>query len=352
MRKRTPLRLLLLFLPLACTDGSTGTTAEELGIGPSGGMLSISEGPLAGTVAEFPEGALARPQRISIAEARPIAHPGFVAIGPAIELRPGNLQLLQPLLLTLPFDENARAGSPPVLLARGPSGVIELDTTAAASEPSATAAISEPVTAWVGERLFGGVPTSELLPLQDGNRWELDNDLTVTAVEVTDEPNFPGETLVVLAFERPREDLAFYLELTNGGSGMRGVRTTTGGSGYQEVHAAVPFAPPAVTLGQPIEAAYTLKGFEPYGSTAQNYTGTARLRITPEFRASTTTPLGTFDGLLVLRMRLQQVDSRGQSRTIDCALSLARGVGPVEVEMFGVASQLLAGSVGGQPIAP
>jgi hypothetical protein len=345
----------------ACSGrgGGSAPVIAQMTVDASGGTLAVATGNLARMQVEIPPGALAAPTLVTIVEDRPIARPGYLIVSRAARIEPSDLRALVPIRVTMPqtsqFDTHVIA-----MLNERHGHVVQLDPTVAvtAGDKSATAPTTGFGTFWVGEIFDGNLRTSSpstctgYLPMQTGNTWTFDNGLTITLEETTSEPNFAGMPVFRFLCASAQQDFGFYLhpvtQLTGELSAIDwlGVFSTTG-AGFQQQQDPTFFLPLQVVAGQSVDSSYGLVGHEPYGAAAVTYGGVAVTRVTPRHGAAITTAAGEFTDLLHLDFATTTLRTTGMQPDSSMQLVLARGIGPVVVNVFGVRGTLLSATVCG-----
>jgi hypothetical protein len=349
-----PLAYFVLLGFAACSgSGADSSSLAAATIDPSGGVFEVTEGRLAGVKVEIPPGAIAQPVRVTADAAFSVAHPGFRAIGRAVRLGP-DVAFLRPVIVTLPFPREALSSNEPVILQRTNSGtIVELPPTSIDPNGRATFHTLSLSTCWVGERLFLGVGTEEFLPFEDGNTWNFTNGLSATISMAIGEPNFGGFPVFRLQFDGPDHRLGFYVERHwSGATNVLGSYTTDGG-GFQQRHDAARLLPAHCTLGQGMLDAFGFTTYAPYGSTRPVLTGVTVVHQLPSLPAPLMTAVREYEDLLRIDVELTQWSPAGQLEgSTTLGLVFARFVGLVRVEAFGLAGDLVSGTVGGAPIVP
>jgi len=346
---------LLLLLVFAGCSGGGGDEAPVAAatIAPDGGAFEITAGKLAGVRVEIPAGAVLQPVRVTAAEARPSAHPGFRSISRAVHLRPDTAFLL-PVLVTLPFPAAALSSNETVILQRSPTGaIVELAPDIVDPAGLATFAVRSLSTVWVAERLFLGVATEEFLSLEDGNTWTFENGLAATITMAFTEPNFGGLPVWRLQLDGPQQSLGLYLERHwSGATNLLGI-CSTDGNGFQQLHDAALLLPGHCTIGQGMLDAFPFTSYEPFGTETAANTGTTVVHLLPRLPTSLLTPVGEYTDLLRFEVVMTHWAPNGQAiGSTTLGLTFARYVGLVAVEAFGLAGELTGGMVGGVPIGP
>ena len=164
------------------------------------------------------------------------------------------------------------------------------------------------------------------------NRYEFGNDLTIRVSESTTRPNLAGTRVT---------DVSIVGDLVHEGLHLdrpAPVVTTVGRfarfTSFQELHSGELTVLPAVsTLGASTRSSTAYAGFEPWGSTAPAYSGTETFTVTLLTEGYLDTPLGRFEDVLEFEWLSERSDSRPASETRRDRLWLARGVGPVQVDL-------------------
>ena len=354
----------------ACSGGGGGSVASvgiaDQRIGAAGGVLEVATGDLAGLRIEVPPGATSEPMQVRVAQSIARVQPGFSNLSRAMLISPNDRSFDLPVDVTLPFDAG-RQSRPAVVLALQPDGrVVEV---AGAMEPDTGLiqfqTLSFPAFYWVAERLLGWVDTNPTgifgstpgyLPLNDGDAWTFGEGIVVTMTSADAEPNLGGSGAYRLVVESPDQNLGLYLQRQDmppfvyGPTKTIGQFSTNGGADYQQLHEANLFLPAEITMGQDLAAVVPALVFSPYGATAPTAQATAALRVAPRVAAPVETPVGRFADVIRIEWSMQSLAPGGELRQAQIALVLARGVGPVALEAFGVTSVLQSGVVAGSPI--
>lgn len=340
-----------LSLLAACGGGGSAPPADAE-LTTLGGIVAVTEGPLAGLALEIPPGALPGPVPIRFAKTRALAVPGFRPLGDCFRISPMPTAMHLPVLLTVPYDQNDQTGTEVVVLCHGADGeVIELGPAQTPEPGIGKVAIGSFGSFWVGERLYDGLPAGEFLPLDDGNEWTFDDGRTLRVVMTFDEPNLEGEFIFKLEFTDAngrREGFYCERDWVSGAARLRGRYDATA-PGVQILHDPTPFVPAGVTIGRPVVTVHGVALHEPFGGAATG-TATAFSRRVAELPGVEVTPAGTFDDLLdvTLDTRLQRLD--GGEVTLPLTLRLQRFVGPVAWRDASGWTRVVAGTVGGTPL--
>ena len=359
----------LLLALAACSNGGGGgqPAVGSQQVGVAGGVLDITTGELAGLRVEIPAGAAPGPVQITAGEDFGFIQPGFSNLSRGIVLGPGSMAFDRAVTVTLPFDSN-RQSRPVVVLAREASGrVLEV---AGVTEPDTGRAqfqtLSFPARYMVAERLLGWVNTNPtglfgstpgMLPLQQGNRWNFTNGLVAHLERTSQEPNLQGADVFKFTVESAHENLGFYLRRVDappfayGPTETIGEFSTNGGTDYQQLHEPSLFLPAEVTLGQRLIAVQSAIVFEPYGSTGASSAGTEALQLLPQGANPVVTSVGRFQDVIQVTWQMNCLSTNGSERAGSVVLTLARGVGPVAIEAFGLRGVLSNGTVNNAPIA-
>ena len=336
----------------ACSGAGNDSTAAAAMIEPSGGVFEITEGLLAGVRVEIPPGAIDSPLRVTAQPAFGIANPGFRSISRTVRLGP-DVAFRLPVRVTLPFPPAALSSNETVILQRTRSGtIVELEPTSIDPIGRATFETLSLTTCWIAERLFLGVGTEEFLPFEDGNTWNFENGLSATITMAIGEPNFLG-LAYRLQFDGPDRSFGVYVERHWSGATHVHGAFSTDGNGFQHRHDAQRLLPARCTIGQGMLDAYGFTAYAPFGSTTQSHTGTTVVHLLPSLPGPLETPVREYADILRLDLELTHWTPAGQlSGSTRLGLVFARFVGLVRVEAFGLAGNLVGGTVGGVPIGP
>ena len=362
--------LFSLCLLAACSGGGGGGGAAQVvagqRVGVAGGMLQLTTGELAGLEIAVPPGATTAPVQLTVATSFAQIQPGFSNLSRGILLGPSPREFALPVAVTLPF-EAGRQGRAAVVLARQQDGrVIEI---AGVTEPDTGKVrfqtLNFPAVYWVAQRLLGWVTTNPqgvfgstpgFLPLQTGNRWNFSNGITITLTASAAEPNLQGVTVFRLLIETPDQNLGLYLRRIDsppfayGPTDVLGEYSTNGGTDYQEIHDLSLFLPAEVTLGQPMLSVLPALLYQPYGTAAPTTSATTILRVLPTGVPPLRTAVGRFDDVFQLDWSMEARAPNGARQSAAVVMTLARGVGPIAVQVAGIAGVLTSGTVNGQPI--
>lgn len=343
------LPFLLLLIP-ACSSGSTETPADAEATIQPGAKFEVTEGDLAGVAVDVPADAAPAPVRLTATRAFAEAVPGFRPRGLGVALAPATPFRL-PVLVTIPFAAGSWSGSEFVILQRSASGELlempigDLDTT----RGLATFATLELGTCWVAERLFVGLGTEEFLTINDGDRWEFAEDVSLTTTMEFGEPNLPFTNRLQLA--TPTDELAWYIDRHWSGMTELLGSTTTRGTGWQRLHDRERLLPGRVTLGQPTVTTFVADAYEPRGATTATGRVVTRIRVVADQPTRLVTPVDTYTDLLRLVLTFDEFEvtgARRSSRTL--AITFQRYFGPVAIEIDGTRHLLTGGVVNGLPI--
>jgi len=351
------LGLPLLVLLAGChdDDSSSPPAAATGSIGPEGGTIQVTSGPLAGTSLTIPPGALTGPVAFSIFEDQLSLVPGFVDVGPAVHIEP-SLTLAVPALLILPFDP-ARVPAPTttgdyVVRTRDSTGMVSDGPPRHVETAAGRVAVDalQMLTWWVS--VPDAIDTRAYLPLGGGDAYRYDNSLILTVEATRTEPNFLGLPITKLTFNSLSFYAGFYLTEEGGGAlNLFGEFEVAFTNRQERLASAVRLLDPVEVVGSEHEAYYSFTGFVPYGFAVPSYNGSAHMTAATVQHTSVGTPLGVFDDVVLFEVVIERSDSRPQYGTTTLRLWCAKGVGPVQVQ-FGETPpfRLHAAVVGGVPV--
>jgi hypothetical protein len=353
-------RLGALFVVLVACDGGGGgrrAAAESVArIDHTGGLVSITAGPLRGLTIEVPAGAVQDPIEITVGDSFATAHPGTRPLARAAELSPLDVEFALPVRVTLPFDAASQSGNEIAVLARDAYGTIEEWVPTSIGEGTVTLEVARLSGLWPAERLFGGYATVAFTPVEPDNHWVLDNGITVRMAISAEEPNLEGIDVYRLVFdaEAPaatQGDFGLYFVLTEMGAlAARGDFIDTGAASYQRLHAPGLLVPAAVTIGQPMVATHAVARTEPFGFIGTKPDGLAQTRLTVRIPEPVATPLGTFANVCTVRLDTMFLNAAGERTERWLEFTLAGGVGFVAVRDARGEGRLVSGVVGGRAI--
>lgn len=325
-------------------------------VGPAGGFLFVSAGPLQGVSLEVPPGALAAPTQIELVPVGVIPVEGFEVVSFAVDVRPSELELLIPATLSIPFQSGSTFLDP-VILGRPPGGQVlevgpvDVDSFAGVADVT----IQRFQEYWAANRQFDGFELGDsFLPLSDGNTWTFTNDITATVRCSFTEPNLDGEFLNILEFTRGDESFGFYIvqDFPAGFFSLGEFFTDAMGS-RQIIHDELRFVLSNVTIGQPAVETLSFQQFVPLGSTMPESQGGLIAESTytrpeqPFFL-----PIGGFDNVARLSLQIEFTNESGDIDTMDFEIDMQRGYGLVRVRAFGVEGEVTSAEQFGFPIDP
>ncbi len=73
-------------------------------VGPEGGTLSVTSGPMTGATVTIPPGALASPLVVSLRSVEGFSRAGYLSVGQAVTLEPSGTAFLAPVTVLMPYD--------------------------------------------------------------------------------------------------------------------------------------------------------------------------------------------------------------------------------------------------------
>jgi hypothetical protein len=341
-------------LMAACNGGSSEPPPlASVVIDSTGGTLELTGGELAGTLIRVPEDALTGATTFTIQQVQRPAWPGYRAIGLGVRMSPGAQVFEKPLTIRIPFDFLQWTFNPLVVLRLdAPGTIVEVGPVSPVFSSPVELEVGSLSTFWVAERMFGGFLTDGFLPIDDGNRWQLTNGMSIACDFSAMEPNLVGVPVQRFLIETPTASAGFYLQIGSSGIEIQGQPFASAATSGQYVHLASLFLPSPLTVGQEVTAAREFQFFEPFGSTEAADAGVVLATLTVRQPPPVTTPLGTFRDLLELRWQASYAGGGAGTRTFACTLTLARNVGPVAVTALGLDGLLESGIVSGAPITP
>jgi hypothetical protein len=334
---------------VACSSGGGGDPASSQQIGPSGGTLSVTSGPLAGLSLVVPPNALASDVELSV---RSVSAPNltdFVTVGAAARFEPAGTQFASPATLTMTFDPSlipaGRTTADLILKRQDTSGTVT-DLTIDSIDTNAndlTASLSGFSVIWpvVPSGASLDWPFATLWPLGDGNLWEYDDDSSIFVVRAMQGlPPLPPTPLIEVSFYVEGEQFGVWLNETTDGTTRRfgEFEAVIGGLLYR-LSDPQRFAPPVISNGTVVSSgpdaytAYENPGAVQVGSGTVTYTGTFT------WIGSLTVPAGRYDN--VYRWDIDETWREGTA--IDSSQStiwLAPGVGPIQHRIDGVTRRM------------
>ncbi|MHC5066104.1 MAG: hypothetical protein ACYTG5_19255 [Planctomycetota bacterium] len=352
---------LVLFALLASCRGDSGSSAGEGAIGPAGGVVTVTTGPLTGTILSVPPGALFKPIYIEVNQASEPEVDGFENIGPGTNFSPTGLSLDELAAATLVF-EPARL---PVIESPGEVMVIRQSSqgrrtflTPRSVDMDAGVVvvdIDSLSTYWVAVQTQSvGFILSNYLPLLDGDSYVYDNGFALLVENSFSEPNLEGLLVSALSFVRDGGGFGYYLSREFAKTFYLGGFDVLGA--FQEVVLfPLLFLDATGFVGEAFADTGLLAVFEPLAAPIPSGEVEVRTLVRIESSGSLPTVLGRFSDVLEVSVRVEREDSFGNvSETLD-VFWLARGVGPVQISLDGVVDgigSLVAGVVDGLPIIP
>jgi hypothetical protein len=350
--------LLALATTVLAGCGRNGTPPPAARIGPGGGTVRVTSGPLAGTAITIPPGALEVGITLIVREDTALELPGFAATGPAVRFDPVGTPLKVRATIALPDLVADRAHLRKVVVRDAASGVREAFPVA----DSQTWQIDELGTCqWVRHAPGMAFPFADFLPYQVDDLWDFDNRFLLAVVDASREPNLPPREVLSLygAYRVPgglpnaNSNEGRYW-IPDGTGALRGLgqwlRTPFFDAGLQQVVARdsydlFPATLPAATATTTVSDVEFVA--DAFGALPR--TGLAcRSQVLVSPRAPLTVPLGTFPDVLPVEVRT----------LIDGTLWLDRywlawRVGIVRYERsFGLvgSGSLVSAVIGGQPV--
>ncbi len=346
---------------LPSCNGNSDTFAAKGIIDPSGGMLTVTSGPLTGTVILIPAGAVDRAIKVEIRKSSSTQLLGFENVGPGTNVSPSGLGLEVDGTATLVFDPAlvpAGATAADFVVFRQTSQGRRVDM-----DPKSVDMVAGTVDVDIDQfaSYWVSVQTRDLefllpnfFPLLDGDSYTFDNDIVLVVKNTFTEPNLEGLSISKTTFIRDLEGLGFYF--TRGFAETFFLGSFAINGAFQEI-AFPPFLWLGATgvVGSNFSDRGALSIFVPFSSVFPVDVVELRTSVTIESAGSLSTPLGTFSDVLEVSFFAEREDDLGNvSDTLDI-LWLARGVGPVQISLEGIADgkgRLTGGIVGGLPIVP
>jgi hypothetical protein len=361
MHLQDTLVVLPLLFPLAgCHNSSDSAPSEVVAsgtIGPEGGSIHVSTGALAGASIMIPPGALAMPVAITCFQDLASLAPGFIDVGPAVRIEPVGLALAVPALLTLPFDP-ALVPSPTtptdfvVRLRLADGRVFEaLPRQVDQSLGLVTVDALQLATWWVS--VPDKVATRDYLPLGQGDNYEYSSGVRLTVSHTRTEPNFLGIPVLKLTFSTPSGFvLGMYLvEDAEGALSLVGSFEIAYDNRQERLDGAALLLAAIERVGARRDLFYSFTGFLPYGGPVPVYLGAANAVVSFVGREPIAAPAGSFEDVVQLVLATERSDSRPNTSASILRLWLAKGVGPVQVQLDeGPLYRLVRGTVGGAAI--
>ena len=349
--------LLLSFVSAACDDDDSSAPSSVVTtmIGPEGGTIHVTSGPLAGMSLTIPPGALTAPVTFSVFEDAVSLKPGLVDVGPAVRIEP-SIPIALPALLTLPFDPTRvpPPTSPGDFVVRMRDSTGQVSQAAPRHVDQANGRVQLDVlqmaTWWVS--VPDAIDTRAYLPLGGGDFYVFDSGLRLAVDETRTEPNFLSLPLTKLTFSQFSFFTGFYFtEDARGALSLFGEFEVAFTNRQERLASSVLLLEPVEVIGEQRDAFYSFVGFEPYGSPLPTYMGSGHTIVSVVEHTSVTTPLRGFDDVVLLDLLTERSDSRPQYGTTRWRFWLANGVGPVQVQLNdGPVHRLVSGNVGGVPI--
>jgi len=339
-------------LVLAACSGSSGSTGEQLlaeaVIGPAGGILAVSDGAFAGLQLGVQAGVLQQPTRIRAVAVPPIGS-AAAPVGHGFRFEPEDLQFAAaPAVVILPYRPDYVRGT-------APGNVAVQHQNAAVGELRL-----EPRSVDVGQgfvscevRVLGSfqvvqnpIASSilEYMP-RSFEHLEYDGDLAIDVVQVVDEPHLAGVPLWRWFFTLAGQEFGYYLvDGVNVPAAALGAFSNT--ESWQELWTpqlqliGAPYGPPPL----PVTAA--VQGFEPYPQSTSEFSGTVTLLQETAWAAPEITMFAPFFDLFRSHIVIDVERTGHASRHQELTLWLARGIGPVVVQIDGdTPHRLLAASM-------
>ena len=272
-----------------------------------------------------------------------------------------------PVTVTLPYEGVLTGPAPTVLTLDATGAVVELVDVRQVEDGLVEFDTTTLRTCWVADRFFGGVITApfrdEFLPLPNGSFWTFDNEVTITAIASTQEPHLQGTSVLRFTIAGPGDQqLGFYLRPGNFFQALPmtwlGEFGQAGGQDFQRLHdPSLAFLPPNVTLSQPTLSTMAFALYEPFDAAAATGAGVTFARSVArhpgpvEILDDQGDPALEFTDVLRVEHTLLMRTTDGRDTEVLLAMTLARDLGPVEIEVFGTRGQLLQAQVGATAVS-
>lgn len=354
-------------LPLACLllscSGNTSPNTVTAEVGSGGGTITVDAGPLAGTALTIPAAAVPDGTKITIDQSSTPLLLGYETLGPGANFVAEAAQLAIPASARLVFDPAllpaGATGSDLVVIRQTSQGrrvtvpPTALDLTVGTVEVS----VDRFASYWVARRTLDiDFVLANYFPLFDGDTFVFDNGVVLSLQDELEEPNLEGIFVTKATFDDGLGgDYGLYLRREFTETFLFGEFSAS--AGFQTV--GIPpllWLPETGRLDMPFFDRHGVTVYRPYGSTVPTDVAEVRTATTIASQGRLDTPLGRFTNVLELVFVIERTDSRGLIETTTDRLWLARGIGPVQIELSGIGTpargRLVSGVVGGSPIIP
>ena len=348
--RRAPLLLVALLSVPACTgSGLPATPRFTVTIGAGGGSLVVGTGEIELAV---PPGALTSDVAVSLARGTAAAVPGWTVAGTAYAFEPGSTRFAVPARMVIPFRPyrvSAAVDPSELRIAhRDTAGVIAAILPTLVDGNRVTFDALGLGTFWVIAPDV--VSAAALFPANQGDSYRFASGLELGVARTNAEPNLRSIEIARLDFQAPGRRFGLYLD-------DRAERLATLGEfdvdELQEVLAVpLPWLEPREAMGTIHRAVGAFTAYAPYGSSTRAHDGVLESVVEIVEREDLVTPAGEFAVVhVVIASVVATTATPRQERRLE--LWLAEGVGPVAVRIgdSGERDLLVAGTVGGLPVA-
>ena len=355
----------LLLAACSGSSGGGGGPAGSFSVDANGGALVVSSGVLQGLRLDIPSGSLSSSVVITVDAGTAIAQAGWLDVGPVAAFTPADTMFDSPVSLTLPFDKSiVPAGTLDadfaVKVLDSQSGAIsDLVPATVDREGTVSVAVDRLATFWVAVPVVdpnaSDIAIDRYLPLNVGDTYEFDKNLTVAVAELANppHPNLGLSNVLALVLTEAGVDQGIYLDREPDGSL---VSLGEFSDSFQFVYSnPLLRAPSRPVLDAVFEAKTTWTGYVPFGTQTPLIAGNMALkatvvRVDPEEAVRLTGFADVVQLVTETTMTVPGVTGQLQELTF---LWLARGVGLVGItDERGREFSLQRALVGGVVVTP
>ncbi len=324
----------------ACSGNQDPRQPASVVIGPNGATFTVTSGPLTGTSITVPRGALSEPTTITIDETQTSDVPDAIAAGPGAVFGPFGTTFAVDATLTLIFDA---ASLPPgvtssdfVVKARTSQGrIVDIAPDAVNMAMGTVTAKTDRVGSfWVAVSLRNGnLDLFAYLPLGVDDIYSYENGITASVGISQSEPNV-ATPVVVLAFAGNVVNERLYLDRFLGDTMLLGRHNLVLGT-QTVLDFGLTLLPAAGGLGSVTQSVDFFTGYDPYGAVLPSIFGIETMKVTVVSQGRLDTPLGRFNDVVEVVIESSVSSTLVASATLRDRLWLARGVGPVQIDLEG-----------------
>jgi len=351
--------LVFSLLLAACDSGGSGSPSVSQLVGKGGGILRVTDGPLAGTTLVIPIFALSEDVIVTIGEGNMRPQPDAFAIGPATRISPSELGLAHDASAILVYDADEVPAATPlsdfvVKRSDARGRITDLAPDLVKPEEGTLLVLLPELSTYCVAIKGSPFSLADYWPMHDGDTYEFDNGVVLALSRTAGEPQI-NQPIVKATFVTAAGDTGWYLDpASSGETYLLGRFSVT--EGFQELgNQPLMLLPDYANLGDSGQTECGMTGFEPFGATVSSYSAREELTTTLVSGGVLNTPLGQFSDVIEIEIVCDREDSTAggtiTSSSVVDRLWLARGIGPVHIALQGLPrGQVTGGVVAGKPL--